>query len=200
MSKDHYTLLGLGREATEAQIKAKYRLLAKRYHPDLNPGCKTSEETFKHLTVAYNQAVGEAKVRATTAGRAASAGRGRGPGAGPMPTGRGRYSTTDSTAGGASAHYDAHEWNRAHYQSEDFYDSSGSRRWNVNGQGAESVHARAQRNAEMQAAYRAARAGRTWNAPPARPFTRKPPALILVAIQVTGILGVWAYVASTWGF
>lgn len=37
---DHFRALGLDRSASESEIKAKYRLLAKRHHPDLNPGCK----------------------------------------------------------------------------------------------------------------------------------------------------------------
>ena len=51
--KDFYELLGVGKTASEAEIKKAYRKLAKKYHPDVNPDDKTAEETFKEITEAY---------------------------------------------------------------------------------------------------------------------------------------------------
>lgn len=53
MAKDPYHILGVGKSADEAAIKSAYRKLAKKYHPDLNPGQKESER-FKEISAAYN--------------------------------------------------------------------------------------------------------------------------------------------------
>lgn len=50
--RDYYEVLGLGKNATDAEIKSAYRKLAKKYHPDLNPGDKTAEEKFKEVNEA----------------------------------------------------------------------------------------------------------------------------------------------------
>jgi molecular chaperone DnaJ len=52
-SKDYYQILGIGRNATEEEIKKSYRQLALKYHPDRNPGDKASEENFKEASEAY---------------------------------------------------------------------------------------------------------------------------------------------------
>lgn len=52
--KDYYDVLGINRGADEKEIKRAYRKLAKKYHPDINPGDKQAEQKFKELTEAYN--------------------------------------------------------------------------------------------------------------------------------------------------
>lgn len=52
--KDYYEVLGINRSADEKEIKRAYRKLAKKYHPDTNPGDKQAEQKFKELTEAYN--------------------------------------------------------------------------------------------------------------------------------------------------
>ncbi len=51
--RDFYEVLGLKRGAAEADIKRAYRKLARRYHPDVNPGDKAAENRFKEITEAY---------------------------------------------------------------------------------------------------------------------------------------------------
>jgi molecular chaperone DnaJ len=52
--KDYYKILGISRTATEKEIKAAYRKLARKYHPDVNPGDKNAESRFKEISEAYN--------------------------------------------------------------------------------------------------------------------------------------------------
>ena len=52
-SKDYYGILGVGRNASDKEIKQAYRKLARQYHPDVNPGDKTAEEKFKRINEAY---------------------------------------------------------------------------------------------------------------------------------------------------
>lgn len=51
--RDYYEILGVGRDATDEDIKKAYRKLALRYHPDKNPDDKGSEERFKEVNEAY---------------------------------------------------------------------------------------------------------------------------------------------------
>lgn len=53
MSKDFYEILGVSKTASEGEIKKSYRTLAKKYHPDMNPGNKQAEDKFKEITEAY---------------------------------------------------------------------------------------------------------------------------------------------------
>ena len=50
--KDYYTTLGVAKGATEKEIKAAFRKLARKYHPDVNPGDKGAESKFKELNEA----------------------------------------------------------------------------------------------------------------------------------------------------
>ncbi|MCK8786545.1 J domain-containing protein [Roseomonas sp. NAR14] len=50
--KDPYQTLGLKRDASEAEIRSAYRKLARKHHPDLNPGDKQAEERFKEVSAA----------------------------------------------------------------------------------------------------------------------------------------------------
>ncbi|MEO7649110.1 MAG: DnaJ domain-containing protein, partial [Bryobacteraceae bacterium] len=49
---DYYSILGVDRKATQEDIKKSYRRLARKHHPDLNPGDKAAEERFKKLQEA----------------------------------------------------------------------------------------------------------------------------------------------------
>jgi molecular chaperone DnaJ len=53
MARDYYTLLGIGRDAAEADVKRAYRKLAMEFHPDRNDGDKQAEARFKEVTEAY---------------------------------------------------------------------------------------------------------------------------------------------------
>ena len=52
--RDYYEVLGVDRGADDATIKKAYRQLAKKYHPDMNPGDKEAEKKFKEASEAYS--------------------------------------------------------------------------------------------------------------------------------------------------
>lgn len=81
--KDFYEVLGLKRGASGAQVRQAYRRLARKYHPDVNPGDKAAEERFKEIQQAYEVLSDDRKRKlfdqfGTTA-EAFQAGPGRGP-------------------------------------------------------------------------------------------------------------------------
>ena len=52
--RDYYEILGVARDATPEAIKKAYRALARKYHPDVNPGDKSAEARFKEVQHAYD--------------------------------------------------------------------------------------------------------------------------------------------------
>jgi len=63
LSDDPYKVLGVAKDASQEDIQKAYRALAKKLHPDLNPGNKSSEEKFKEVSAAYDL-VGDPEKRA----------------------------------------------------------------------------------------------------------------------------------------
>lgn len=53
MAKNYYEVLGVGKTASDEEIKKAYRKLARKYHPDVNPDNKEAEERFKEISEAY---------------------------------------------------------------------------------------------------------------------------------------------------
>ena len=54
MAADPYAVLGVKKDASQDEIQKAYRRLAKKFHPDLNPGNKQAEERFKEISAAYD--------------------------------------------------------------------------------------------------------------------------------------------------
>jgi DnaJ-class molecular chaperone len=53
-TRDYYQVLGVPRTASDKEVRSAYRRLARKYHPDLNPGDKSAESRFKELQTAYD--------------------------------------------------------------------------------------------------------------------------------------------------
>lgn len=115
--QDYYKTLGVGRDAGAEDIRKAYRRLARKHHPDLNPGDKAAEERFKKVQEAYD-VLSDAKKKQmydqfgfySENGFAQGAGAGRGAGHGPnfggfdftdfMPGSRGGAGSGAETGGG----------------------------------------------------------------------------------------------------
>ena len=54
MAKDYYEVLGVNKTATDKEIRSAYRRLARKHHPDVNPGDKSSETKFKEINAAHD--------------------------------------------------------------------------------------------------------------------------------------------------
>ncbi len=97
---DPYKVLGVPTTATDDEVKKAYRRLAKRYHPDANPGDRVAEQRMKEINAAYDQII-------NGAGAASS-----GPGAGNYGGGYGGYGGYDpGGTGGANGGYGNASWN-----------------------------------------------------------------------------------------
>lgn len=100
--KDYYSTLQVPPYATDDEVKAAYRRLAKLYHPDLRPGDATAEETFKAVSEAYSVLADARERRAYDAQRAHGGYGGGGDGYGPL----GAHHRGGSARGRSSAERD----------------------------------------------------------------------------------------------
>lgn len=94
---DPYATLGVGREASEEQISAAFKKLARRYHPDLHPGDKTAEAKFKEVSAAADLLRDKEKRRRFDAGEIDASGAER-PTWRPEPAGDGPHAAEDGFA------------------------------------------------------------------------------------------------------
>ena len=74
MIQDPYKVLGISPNASDDEVKKAYRQLAKKYHPDLNPGDKTAEAKMKEINAAYNQIINRDKNGGSAYGQQSSYG------------------------------------------------------------------------------------------------------------------------------
>ncbi len=95
MADELYKTLGVSKKATDEEIKKAYRKLARRYHPDRNPGDEEAEERFKEISAAYD-VLGDPEKRKEYDEGGVFAGFGGGPGGGaPFGTGPGGFGGFD---------------------------------------------------------------------------------------------------------
>jgi molecular chaperone DnaJ len=85
--KDYYRILGVDKKASDKQIKDAYRRLARKHHPDANPGNKDSEEKFKEISEAYEILSSPEKRKEYDSGKMFMGAGGPGPGYGPFDFG-----------------------------------------------------------------------------------------------------------------
>lgn len=73
MARDPYEVLGVPHNASEDEIKSAYRRLAKKYHPDLNPGDPTAAQKMNEVNQAYDRIKNPQSYRQSTPGQGGSA-------------------------------------------------------------------------------------------------------------------------------
>ncbi len=104
--KDLYQILGIGKTATESEIKSAYRKLARKYHPDLNKDDKTAAEKFKEVSCAYDILGDKEKRRKYDNNEIDADGKPTGFGAGGFGGGYQSYSAGANPFGGEGASFD----------------------------------------------------------------------------------------------
>lgn len=105
-ARDYYEVLGVSKTVTDKEIRAAYRKLARKYHPDLNPGDKAAEAKFKEIQGAYDVlADAEKRKKYDIYGHAWEHAGQQQPGPGPRPSYRSTYTRT-APGGGPTIDYD----------------------------------------------------------------------------------------------
>jgi DnaJ-class molecular chaperone len=109
--RDYYEVLGVERSATEEQLRKAYRGLARKYHPDVNPGDKAAEVKFKELQQAYD-VLSDTEKRSLydRYGEAAFAAGGMGPGGFGPRAGGTEWTAGQAPPGGFSTSFDFSEF------------------------------------------------------------------------------------------
>src|SRR5919106_1902904 len=104
LEKDYYGVLGVPKNASQAEIKKAYRKLAQEHHPDTNQGNQQAEERFKEVSAAYDVlGDGEKRKEYDRVREMASRGFGFGPRAG---GGGGRFGDLGFDIGGLGGNFD----------------------------------------------------------------------------------------------
>src|SRR6202162_2016350 len=99
LEKDYYKALGVSKTAKPAEIKASYRKLARKYHPDANKGDASAEERFKEISEAYSVLSDEKRRKEYDEARSLFGGGFRAPGGGGASGGFGGFDLGDLFGG-----------------------------------------------------------------------------------------------------